>query len=463
MWQVSKLSRRRGHNSAVCINYTALPVNLRHSKRNPDTAELYLRTSFWPIDFHSCPHSFVCSERETRLSAAHRLHNSKRRSGFCDHFEKSVMTSSMNRPLKIALVAPSVAILGGQAVQAARLLEAWDDDPDIRAWLVPINPTPPRLLRRSGGRAVRADGPHAVELLAPALPRAPARGRRPRLLRVVLVVPARPSPGGHRRQAAGQARRDELSQRRGAGPSEALGRRARASFDMSTATSSRPPSSRTSSAVSGSTPRSSRTSSTCALRVSRTDAAGPEGAVHPQLREPLQPPVHLACVPQVPGLGIPEATLTLVGAGTQEPLNPIACQEPAPRRSDVCRTGAARRDVAVLRRRRHLSSDAGHRQHALVRARSLCERLRGRLDGRGGVPAILDERCARPARVLRRRSRRAASAMRRLIEDAALASRLTGAARESCARYQWTSVRARWLALYRDLARGATLTAPGVA
>ncbi len=53
----------------------------------------------------------------------------------------------MDRPLKIALVAPSLAILGGQAVQAARLLEAWDDDPEIRAWLVPINPTPPRLLR----------------------------------------------------------------------------------------------------------------------------------------------------------------------------------------------------------------------------------------------------------------------------------------------------------------------------
>ena len=58
---------------------------------------------------------------------------------------------------------------------------------------------------------------------------------------------------------------------------------------------------------------------------------------------------------------------------------------------------------------------------------------------------------------------RAANAMLRLLEDAALASRLTGAARESCARYQWSSVRVRWLALYRDLARGATLTAPGVA
>ena len=34
-------------------------------------------------------------------------------------------------------------ILGGQAVQAARLLRSWQDDPDVSAWLVPINPVPP--------------------------------------------------------------------------------------------------------------------------------------------------------------------------------------------------------------------------------------------------------------------------------------------------------------------------------
>jgi glycosyltransferase involved in cell wall biosynthesis len=48
--------------------------------------------------------------------------------------------------LDVAIVAPSMEILGGQAVQAARLLRAWRDDPDVRARLVPINPAPPRLL-----------------------------------------------------------------------------------------------------------------------------------------------------------------------------------------------------------------------------------------------------------------------------------------------------------------------------
>ena len=53
----------------------------------------------------------------------------------------------MTRRLRVAIVAPSLAILGGQSVQAERLLRAWTDDPDVRAWLVPTNPVPPRLLR----------------------------------------------------------------------------------------------------------------------------------------------------------------------------------------------------------------------------------------------------------------------------------------------------------------------------
>ena len=50
-------------------------------------------------------------------------------------------------PLRVAIVAPSMGILGGQAVQASRLIAAWDQDPDVRAWLVPIDPQPPGPLR----------------------------------------------------------------------------------------------------------------------------------------------------------------------------------------------------------------------------------------------------------------------------------------------------------------------------
>jgi glycosyltransferase involved in cell wall biosynthesis len=49
--------------------------------------------------------------------------------------------------VRVAFVAPSLAILGGQAVQADRLLRAWSGDADIDAYLVPVNPVPPRPLR----------------------------------------------------------------------------------------------------------------------------------------------------------------------------------------------------------------------------------------------------------------------------------------------------------------------------
>jgi L-malate glycosyltransferase len=52
-----------------------------------------------------------------------------------------------SRRLRVALVAPSLRILGGQSVQADRLLRAWQDDPEVRAWLVPHNPLPPAPLR----------------------------------------------------------------------------------------------------------------------------------------------------------------------------------------------------------------------------------------------------------------------------------------------------------------------------
>lgn len=48
--------------------------------------------------------------------------------------------------LRVALVAPSLNILGGQAVQADRLVAAWNGDPEVDAWLVPVNPIPPRPL-----------------------------------------------------------------------------------------------------------------------------------------------------------------------------------------------------------------------------------------------------------------------------------------------------------------------------
>ena len=49
--------------------------------------------------------------------------------------------------LRVAIVAPTLDILGGHSVQAERLLTAWRGDPDVEAWLVPINPQPPSAMR----------------------------------------------------------------------------------------------------------------------------------------------------------------------------------------------------------------------------------------------------------------------------------------------------------------------------
>ena len=50
--------------------------------------------------------------------------------------------SSEPQPIRIAIVAASLRILGGQAVQAQRLLDAWRREPAVDAWLVPVNPVP---------------------------------------------------------------------------------------------------------------------------------------------------------------------------------------------------------------------------------------------------------------------------------------------------------------------------------
>jgi L-malate glycosyltransferase len=52
------------------------------------------------------------------------------------------MSGSAPRRQRVAIVAASLRILGGQSVQAQRMLDGWRHDADIDAWLVPIDPLP---------------------------------------------------------------------------------------------------------------------------------------------------------------------------------------------------------------------------------------------------------------------------------------------------------------------------------
>ena len=69
----------------------------------------------------------------------------------------------------------------------------------------------------------------------------------------------------------------------------------------------------------------------------------------------------------------------------------------------------------------------------------------------GGVPAILTDEL-HGLLVDCNDDQSAADAVFRLLEDPALARRLADAALDTCARYQWSSVRAQWIALYRRMA-----------
>jgi glycosyltransferase involved in cell wall biosynthesis len=52
------------------------------------------------------------------------------------------------RRIRVAVVAASLRILGGQAVQAQRNLDGFSGDPEVQAWLVPIDPLPPAPFRQ---------------------------------------------------------------------------------------------------------------------------------------------------------------------------------------------------------------------------------------------------------------------------------------------------------------------------
>ena len=61
------------------------------------------------------------------------------------------MRRTPHRRLRVAIVVASLRIVGGHSVQARRMINGWAHDPEIDAWIVPINPVPPkpfdRLLR----------------------------------------------------------------------------------------------------------------------------------------------------------------------------------------------------------------------------------------------------------------------------------------------------------------------------
>jgi L-malate glycosyltransferase len=361
------------------------------------------------------------------------------------------------RRLNIAIVAPSMDILGGQAVQAARLLQAWRDDPDVHAWLVPINPVPrgplrhavaikylrtvvtqlvywPRLFRE----LTRADIVHVFSasyfsfLLAP-LPAVIVA----RLLGKPVVMNYRSGEAPDHLKRSAVARAVLRGVDRNAVPSRFL-RDVFAGFGI-----------------------------TAEVVPNIIDMERfrfrPRDPLRPKLLSTrnFQGLYNVACTLRAFALvqaRFPQASLTLVGAGAEErALRALAAEL---RLRDVHFAGSVPPDEIW---RYYADADIylqtpeidNMPSSVLEAFASGCAVVSTEA---GGVPAIL----ANDVHGLLAACgdhRAVAAAVIRLLEDPRLAARLAQQALASCDRYRWSAVRAQWLSLYRGMVSGAGMPA----
>jgi glycosyltransferase involved in cell wall biosynthesis len=352
--------------------------------------------------------------------------------------------------LKVAIVAPSMHILGGQAVQAERLLGAWNDDPEVQAWLVPINPVAPAWLRGASRikyvrtvitqmtywplllRELRhADVVHVFSasyfsfILAP-LPAVLVA----RLYGKPVVMNYRSGEAPDHLRRSWVARAVLRGVDRNAVPSRFL-QEVFATFGIP---------------------------SEIVPNIVDVDRFAF------RRRSPLAPKIlstrnfeglyNVACTLrafQLVQREHPDATLTLVGGGSQEGALRALAAELGLRHvtfagrvppSEIWRYYADA-DIYVQ------TPDIDNMPSSILEAfASGCAVV---ASDAGGVPAILTHdthgllvRC--------NDHHAAAEAISRLLKDQNQVDRLTAAARESCEKYLWSNVRARWVALYRQLA-----------
>lgn len=364
------------------------------------------------------------------------------------------------RPLQIAIVAASLRILGGQAVQAQRLIDGWKDDPEVDAWLVPINPVPPRpfdaLLRVKFARTLvtqlwywplllrelrRADVVHVFSasyssfLLAPlpAIIIAKLLGRR-----VVLNYHSGEAPDHLRRSA--------------------LARRVmRAWVDLNV--------------VPSAFLRDVLASFGIPARIVTNTIDLREFAY--RVRDPLRPRIlstrnfepiyNVAAVLRAFALvqaRRADATLTLVGSGSQEPgLRALAADLTLRHVTFVGRVPPS--DI----HRYYADADIYVQTPAIDNMPlSVLEAFASGLPvvstGVGGVPAILTNGVhglLAPADD----DEAVAAHLIALLESPAYARQLAAAARGTCAEYEWPVAREGWLAAYHSaLTRGADMEVP---
>lgn len=356
------------------------------------------------------------------------------------------------------MVAPSIGILGGQAVQADRLLRSWDRDPEVRAWLVPVNPVPPGPLRHLLNAKY-------VRTLVTQLAYWPALLRGLRHADVVHVFSASytsfllaPLPAVIMARLLGKP--VVMNYRSGEAPDHLarspLARRVLRSVDRNAVPSR--------------------------FLHDVFKRFGIESDIIPNIvdvdrfafrrRMPLRPRIlstrnfeglyNVACTLrafQAVQQRHPEATLTLVGGGSGEAsLRSLASQLNLRHVTFAGRVPPgdmwrfyADADIYVQ------TPDIDNMPASVLEAfASGCAVV---ATSAGGVPAILTDQ-VHGLLVNCNDHEAAAARILQLLDDPDLAQRLTATARESCSQYRWDNVRAQWLTLYRRLASPSALAAP---
>jgi glycosyltransferase involved in cell wall biosynthesis len=359
--------------------------------------------------------------------------------------------------LHIAMVAPSMGILGGQAVQAARLLRSWRDDPDVHAWLVPINPQPPRGLRWTTRIKY-------VRTLATQLFYWPSLVRELRDADVVHVFSASyfsfllaPLPAVVIARLLGKP--VVMNYRSGEAPDH-LRRSAIARATLRSVEQNAVPSRFLQEVFAGYGIKSEIIPNIVDVerfRFRRRDRVRPRVLSTRNFETLYNLPCTLRAFRIVQDR-YPDAALTLVGAGSQD----LAVRRLADelRLQHVTFAGRVAPDDIW---RYYAEADIylqtpnidNMPTSVLEAFASGCPVVATRA---GGVPAILTDN-VHGLLVPCDDHRAAGEAMLRLIENPALARALADAAFESCAKYQWSSVRNQWLTLYRRMARSEALAA----
>jgi L-malate glycosyltransferase len=351
--------------------------------------------------------------------------------------------------LRVAIVAPSLDILGGQAVQAQRLLDGWRGDPDVDARLVPVNPVPPGPFRHARKiKGVRTAVTQAVYW--PLLVRALARAD------VVHVFSASylsfllaPLPAITVARALGKP--VLLNYRSGEAPDHlkrsAVARRAAARCDRIAVPSA------FLAGVFGDHGLATRIIPNT-VDVDRF-AFRRRSPLRPNLVSvrSLEPMYNVACTLRafrlVQNLH-PEASLTLAGHGSQ--LRPLLALAGELGLQHVRFTGpVAPADVWRLYADADIyvqTPDIDNMPSSVLEAYSSGTPVVA--TAAGGVPVILQHDVHGLLAPLNDHETMATHILR-LLDEPEVAERLATTARASCERYRWSEVRRDWLALYREM------------